>query len=181
MKIVTVDEMRALETRAAQEYGLTSQILMENAGRSAAEILARYIAEKDNARPLDELAFLVLVGPGNNGGDGMVMARYLEQWGGHVSSYRWKEQQLTVHGREIAGEEVPARLEEVMQRCDYVLDALLGTGRSRPLPEGMRTLLGRVRAERERRAALRIIAVDLPTGMDADSGAVDSGTIAADI
>ncbi len=182
MHIVSVDEMRALETRAAEEYGLTSPILMENAGRSAAEILARYIAEKDSQkRSIDLLDFLVLVGPGNNGGDGMVMARYLEQWGGHVSSYRWKEQQLTVHGREIAGEEVPARLEEVMQRCDYVLDALLGTGRSRPLPEGMRTLLGRVRAERERRAALRIIAVDLPTGMDADSGAVDPGTIAADI
>ncbi len=182
MHIISVDEMRALETRAAEEYGLTSPILMENAGRSAAEILARYIAEKDSQkRSIDSLEFFVLVGPGNNGGDGMVMARYLEQWGGHVSNYRWKEQQLTVHGREIAVEEVPARLEEMMQRCDYVLDALLGTGRSRPLPESMRALLGRVRAERERRAALRIIAVDLPTGMDADSGAVDPGTIAADI
>src|SRR5438552_17833567 len=111
MKIVTVDEMRALETRAAQEYGLTSQILMENAGRSAAEILARYIAEKDSARSFDELEFLVLVGPGNNGGDGMVMARYLEQWGGHISAYDWKEQRLTVHGRGPAAEEGVAKLE----------------------------------------------------------------------
>src|SRR5450759_4601624 len=182
MHIVSVDEMRALETRAAEEYGLTSPILMENAGRSAAEILARYIAEKDSQkRSIDSLEFFVLVGPGNNGGDGMVMARYLEQWGGHVSNYRWKEQQLTVHGREIAVEEVPARLEEMMQRCDYVLDALLGTGRSRPLPESMRALLGRVRQEREKRAALQIIAIDLPTGMNADTGEVDPGTIAADV
>src|SRR6266550_4082399 len=92
MKIVTVDEMRTLEKRAAEEYGLTSAILMENAGRSAAEILARYIAEKDSQkRSLEALEFLVLVGPGNNGGDGMVMARYLERWGGHISIYRWKE------------------------------------------------------------------------------------------
>src|SRR2546421_12366647 len=101
MKIVTVDEMRTLETRAAQEYGLTSQILMENAGRSAAEILVRYIAEKDNARPLDELAFLVLVGPGNNGGGGMGMARSLGQWGGHIRGDYWGEQPLTGRGREV--------------------------------------------------------------------------------
>ncbi|HEY6405975.1 MAG TPA: NAD(P)H-hydrate dehydratase [Ktedonobacteraceae bacterium] len=182
MHIVSVDEMRALETRAAEEYGLTSPILMENAGKSGAEILARYIAEKGSQkRPIDTLEFLVLVGPGNNGGDGLVMARYLEQWGGHVTSYRWKEQQLSVQGREIPTEEVPARLEEIMQQCDYVLDALLGTGRSRPLPENMRTLLERVRLEREKRKALRIIAVDLPSGMNADTGTVDPGTIAADI
>src|SRR6266567_2110832 len=181
MKIVTVDEMRALETRAAQEYGLTSQILMENAGRSAAEILARYIAEKDNARPLDELAFLVLVGPGNNGGDGMVMARYLEQWGGHISAYHWKEQHLTVRGREIAAEDAAATLEEALHQCDYVLDALLGTGHSRPLPDSMRSLLGRVNQEREKRDTLRIAAVDLPTGLNPDTGEVDPGTIKADI
>src|SRR5712692_10874692 len=123
MHIVTVDEMRELEARAARDYGLTSPILMENAGRSAAEILAHTIAP----HALDEQEFLVLVGPGNNGGDGLVMARYLEQWGGHVSIYRWKEQQLVVHGREIAAEETPLKLEEVIQRSHYVLDALLGT------------------------------------------------------
>src|SRR2546429_2956004 len=180
MKIVTVDEMRALETRAAQEYGLTSQILMENAGRSAAEILARYIAEKDSARSFDELEFLVLVGPGNNGGDGMVMARYLEQWGGHISAYHWKEQHLTVRGREIAAEDAAAALEEALHQCDYVLDALLGTGHSRPLPDRMRSLLGRVNQEREKRDTLRIAAVDRPTGLNPDTGEVDRGTRKAD-
>ncbi len=177
MHIVTVDEMRELEARAAQEYGLTSPILMENAGRSAAEILAHIIAP----HALDAQEILVLVGPGNNGGDGLVMARYLEQWGGHVSTYRWKEQQLVVHGREIAAEETPLKLEEVIQRSHYVLDALLGTGRSRPLPDSMRALLERVREEREKRETLRIIAIDLPTGMNADSGEVDPGTIRSDV
>jgi ADP-dependent NAD(P)H-hydrate dehydratase / NAD(P)H-hydrate epimerase len=182
MHIVSVDEMRSLETRAAEEYGLTSPMLMENAGKSAAEILARYIAEKESQhRFIDALEFFVLVGPGNNGGDGMVMARYLEHWGGHISSYRWKEQQLTIHGEQVASKDVLTRLEEVFKRSDYILDALLGTGRSRPLPDSMRSLLGRVRQEREQRDELRIIAVDLPTGMNADSGEVDPGTIAADI
>src|SRR2546429_8841982 len=99
MKIVTVDEMRTLETRAAQEYGLTSQILMENAGRSAAEILVRYIAEKDNARPLDELAFLVLVGPGNNGGGGKAVGRAPAKCGGRTTASRPKEQKYSVTGR----------------------------------------------------------------------------------
>src|SRR2546422_10019580 len=182
MHIVSVDEMRLLETRAAEEYGLTSPILMENAGKSAAEILARYIAEKDSQhRAIDTLEFLVLVGPGNNGGDGMVMARYLAQWGGHICSYHWKEQQLTIHGEPVAAGDVPTRLEEVVKRCDYVLDALLGTGRSRPLPDSMRSLLGRIGQEREQRQGLRIVAIDLPTGMNADTSEVDPGTIHSDI
>src|SRR5579859_7078485 len=179
--IVTVDEMRELEARAAREYGLTSPILMENAGRSAAEILARQIVPKDRPeRSLSELTFLVLVGPGNNGGDGLVMARYLAQGGAQISSYAWKEHSLTMRERHIPGDETTEELERAITHADYILDALLGTGRSRPLPDSMRTLLGRVQQERQKRKTLRVIAIDLPTGMNADSGEVDPGTIHAD-
>jgi NAD(P)H-hydrate repair Nnr-like enzyme with NAD(P)H-hydrate epimerase domain len=68
MHIVTVAEMRELEARAEREYELTSSILMENAGRSAAEILAQHIRHQ---RAVTDLEFLILVGPGNNGGDGL--------------------------------------------------------------------------------------------------------------
>jgi ADP-dependent NAD(P)H-hydrate dehydratase / NAD(P)H-hydrate epimerase len=178
MHIVTVAEMRELETRADHEYGLTSHILMENAGKSAAEILAEHIRHQ---RAVTDLEFLVLVGPGNNGGDGLVMARYLEKWGGLISLYHWKEQRLTIYGKDVPEKDTHEKLEEVIQRARYVLDALLGTGVSRPLPESMRSLLGRVRQEREKRDTLRVIAVDLPTGMNADTGEVDPGTIPADI
>src|SRR6266516_7037321 len=178
MHIVTVAEMRELESRADREYGLTSSILMENAGRSAAEILAQHIRHQ---RAVTDLAFLILIGPGNNGGDGLVMGRYLEKWGGLVSLYRWKEQRLTIHGSDVPEEETAAKLEETIQEARYVLDALLGTGVSRPLPDSMRSLLGRVRQEREKRDSLRVVAVDLPTGMNADTGEVDPGTILADI
>jgi ADP-dependent NAD(P)H-hydrate dehydratase / NAD(P)H-hydrate epimerase len=178
MHIVTVAEMRELEVRADREYGLTSTILMENAGKSAAEILAEHIQA---TRGVADLEFLILVGPGNNGGDGLVMGRYLEKWGGFVSLYHWKEQRLTIHGQDVPEAETAAKLVESIQRARYVLDALLGTGRSRPLPDSMRSLLGRVRQEREKRDTLHVVAIDLPTGMNADTGEVDPGTIPADI
>jgi len=178
MHIITVAEMRDLETRAESEYGLTSHILMENAGKSAADILAAHI---NRPRTLTNLEYLILVGPGNNGGDGLVMGRYLEKWGGLVSLYLWNEQRLTIHGKDVPEENTQGKLEEIVQRAGYVLDALLGTGVSRPLPESMRRLLDRVRQEREKRDSLRVVAVDLPTGMNANTGEVDPGTISADI
>src|SRR6266568_4526049 len=178
MYIVSVAEMRELEMRADKEYGLTSPILMEHAGRSAAEILAEQIRQQ---RSLDGLEILVLVGPGNNGGDGLVMARHLQEWGALISLYRWKEQQLIIHGREIPAADTPAELQAIIHRADYILDALLGTGRSRPLPDSVRALLGQVGQEREKRASLCVVAIDLPTGLNADTGEVDPGTIPADI
>src|SRR5690348_11013786 len=131
MHIVTVDEMRDLEARAEREYGLTSHILMENAGKSAADILVEYMSKRHSKSRREVHEMLVLVGPGNNGGDGLVMARHLEQWGAHISTYHWKEELLTVNGREIPQEDTAQELEEIIQRADYVLDALLGTGRDR--------------------------------------------------
>ncbi|GAC1567918.1 MAG: bifunctional ADP-dependent NAD(P)H-hydrate dehydratase/NAD(P)H-hydrate epimerase [Ktedonobacteraceae bacterium] len=178
MHIVTIDEMRELESEADRLYGLSSPILMENAGKSAAEILTQHIRRQGS---INDFEFLILVGPGNNGGDGLVMARYLQKWGGVVNIYRWKEQRLTIAGQDVPEQDTAARLEEVFQRAAYVLDALLGTGRSRPLPASMRSLLDRARQERAQRDTLRIVAVDLPTGLNADTGEVDPGAIPADM
>lgn len=178
MQIVTVEQMRELEARAGRDYGLTPALLMENAGRSAAELLAR---EARKHRAVSGQEFLLLLGPGNNGGDGLVMARHLEQWGGLVSLYRWKEQHLTVHGEEVPAAQTARRLQACIQSASYIIDALLGTGRSRPLPDDMRALLGRVREEREKRTTLRLVAIDLPSGLNADTGEVDPGSLAADL
>ena len=178
MYIVTVDEMRALEKEADQRYGLGSPTLMENAGKSAAEILSRSIRRQ---RAVNEVECLILVGPGNNGGDGLVMGRYLQKWGAQVSFYRWKEQRLTIADEDVPEQETATRLEEVFSRAAFIIDALLGTGRSRPLPDTMRSLLARARDERARRDTARIVAVDLPTGMNADTGEVDPGTIHCDM
>ncbi|MBX5456884.1 MAG: NAD(P)H-hydrate dehydratase [Thermogemmatispora sp.] len=181
MHIVDVARMRELEMRADQEYGLNTSILMENAGRSAAELLASYIRERQR-RSLSECELLFLIGPGNNGGDGQVMARHLEAEGAHITLYRWKERRLMREGREVPAEQVEEELNAVLQRVGYVIDALLGTGRSRPLPEDMRALLARVEQERVRRPGeLLVVAIDLPTGVNADTGEVDPGSIRADL
>ncbi len=181
MHIVDVAHMRELEARADRAYGLTSTILMEHAGQSAAELLADYTL-RHQRRPLAESELLFLIGPGNNGGDGQVMARHLAAQGARISLYFWREQRLLVAGHEIAAQERAAELEHALQRADYVIDALLGTGRSRPLPDDMRALLARVQEERQRRpTTLRVVAIDLPTGVNADSGEVDPGCIPADV
>jgi len=178
MHIVTVAEMRELEAQADHQYGLTSPILMNNAGKSAADIFEHHLAPHHS---MSRLEILFLIGPGNNGGDGMVMAKHLERSGAIVHHYHWKEHKLIANGQEISPADTETGLEALIQSADYIIDALLGTGRSRPLPEDMRRLFARVRREREQRAGLRVVAIDLPTGLNADTGEVDQGTIPADM
>ncbi len=178
MNIVTVEEMREIEGRAEREYGLTSAILMEAAGTSVADLLLQYMQRE---RVVSGLKVLFLLGPGNNGGDGEVVARRLKDLDLQIDLYYWKEQRLLLAGEQIAAEQTAEMLEQSIQQADYILDALLGIGRSRPLPAEMRSLLARVHSERETRPALRLVAVDLPTGMNADTGEVDEGTIPVDL
>lgn len=176
MKVVTVDEMRMIERRAESEYGLTSPILMEHAGLSVAERLRLYLDGDVSNRDV-----FVLAGPGNNGGDGRVMARYLADWGAQVTLYAWKERRLEAGARYIPVGDDLAAVREAISRADVVADALLGTGHSRPLDPTMRQLLALVRYEKRQRPQLTILAVDLPSGLNADTGAVDEGTIPADL
>jgi ADP-dependent NAD(P)H-hydrate dehydratase / NAD(P)H-hydrate epimerase len=178
MHIVTVNEMRELEAQADRQYGLTSPILMKNAGKSAADIFEAQLLPHHS---MNGLEVLFLIGPGNNGGDGLVMAQHLEQAGAFISLYRWKERQLSARGEEVSENQVASELEALIQSSDYIIDALLGTGHSRPLPDDMRSLLARVQQERSKRDDLRIVSIDLPTGLNPDTGDVDPGTMHADI
>ena len=176
MKIVTVAEMVAIERRAEQEYGLSSPILMEHAGRSVAEaIQARLEGEVGGVH------VVVLAGPGNNGGDGRVAARYLAGWGAHVTIYDWKRGQIELDGQTTPVGDDLAGLRAALTQADTVLDALLGTGHARPLAATMADALALVAAERARRPDLYVVAVDLPSGLNADTGAVDPGTLPADL
>ncbi len=186
MKVATTEQMRQIE-KEADAQGLTYATMMENAGRSVAqEIQSRWGAEGRSV--------LVLVGPGNNGGDGLVAARHLQEAGAEVQLYLWK--------REIEGDEnfrltqerdlpyVQAdqdtklrKLAESLSRADIVVDALLGTGVSRPLGGLLSDILS-VLQQARRRGSNRIpslVAVDVPTGVDCDSGAVDAATVPADL
>jgi NAD(P)H-hydrate epimerase len=178
MKIVTVEQMRELEARAERELGMSSRVLMQQAGRSAADLFCRWAGD------LTDKNVVLLIGPGNNGGDGLVLAQHLKSWGARITLYLWKPGRIVLGGQ--GGLSVPVRedlkhLQVALASADYVLDALLGTGRSRPLDPTMRAVLALVREERARRPSLRVVALDLPTGVNADTGEADSGAIAADL
>jgi hydroxyethylthiazole kinase-like uncharacterized protein yjeF len=176
MLVVTVEQMRAIERRAESEYGLTSLVLMEHAGRGVAELLRDALGGE-----VAGCRVLVLVGPGNNGGDGRVMGRSLAEWGADVTLYAWKERRLEAGNRLIPVGDDLAAVRDAIARADVVADALLGTGNARPLEASMRRLLALVREEKERRPTLCVLAVDLPTGLNADTGAVDAGAIPCDL
>lgn len=178
MNIVSIDQMRDLEARADRDLGLSSPVLMENAGRSAADLFRGW------AGTIEGKNAVLLIGPGNNGGDGLVIARHLKNWGARVTLYLWKEQQIVLGG--VGGLSIPVRddlkhLRVALASADFVFDAILGTGRSRSLDPTMREALAQVRDERQKRADLRVVAVDLPTGVNADTGEADEGAIAADL
>ncbi len=178
MYIVTVDEMRELEAQAERQYGLAAQLLMRNAGKSAADIFEAHLLPHHS---MNGLEVLFLIGPGNNGGDGLVMAQYLERAGAFVSLYRWKERRLTVRGKEVNEGQTANELEALIQSSDYIIDALLGIGHARPLSDDMRSLLTRVQQVRTKRSDLRVVALDLPTGLNPATGDVDPGTLHTDI
>ena len=176
MKVVTVAEMVAVEQQAERDYGLTSPTLMEEAGRSVAEaVRARLDGE------VGGLKAVVLAGPGNNGGDGRVAARYLGEAGAHITIYDWKQARLEVDGQTTPVGENLGELAAALEAADVVLDALLGTGHARPLAPTMAAACALVTRERQRRPDLYVVAVDLPSGLNADTGAVDPGTLAADL
>jgi len=173
MKLVTAAEMRELDRQAIEEVGIPSLVLMENAGRTTYQILRREFPGL--AGPV-----AVLAGRGNNGGEGCVVARYLAQDGVPVAVF------LTASRDQVKGDarvnlEIAARLGvEIVEvkeekdlnplahrlaRAALIVDALLGTG----LNSEVRGLLRQV-IEEINRLRPPVLAVDIPSGLCADTG-----------
>lgn len=212
IKIFTVAEMVAAE-KAADAAGHSYARMMETAGRRAAEaVLQRYAVE--------ERQVLILVGPGNNGGDGLVAGRYLAEAGATVAFYLQKprDPQTDVNfarvdemGLEVLLAEYDQRYRVLRHRLritDFVIDALLGTGASRPITGSLAGLMEQIaagmaeiatpsahppslisvaeppRLPEDADARLTrpvVIAVDCPSGLNCDTGALDPLAISADM
>ncbi|GAB4324632.1 MAG: bifunctional ADP-dependent NAD(P)H-hydrate dehydratase/NAD(P)H-hydrate epimerase [Dehalococcoidia bacterium] len=186
MKLVTVDEMRALE-RAAIEAGTSEAQLMEEAGLAVAQEAWMLLGTLEGRR------ILVLAGPGNNGGDGLVAARHLHDWGADIVVYAPAGRPRDANLEELEHRGIPvasgerdaerAGVRDLISASDLVVDALLGIGRARPLEPG-NPLTEALEALAEARRGVtppKVVAVDLPTGLDADTGAVDPHTVTPDI
>ena len=183
MKIVTAEQMRRIEEECAQT-GIPPDILMENAGKAFAEEVKRMTG-------IDRQHFLCLIGPGNNGGDSLVAARYLHEWGAAVSVYLCASRPASDKNYELVtrrgitcidGTENRdlVRFDELLASATVIIDALFGTGKVRPLKGVCQMALDKVAEAKTRNPALRIIALDLPSGLDADTGTIDPHTPYAD-
>ena len=184
MKIVTAEQMRQID-RECVRLGTPVGLLMENAGRAVAEETREYLGN------LKKQHVLCLIGAGNNGGDGLVAARYLHERGAKVSVYLCSSRpaddanlQLVREGGisciEAAADKNLKKLDGLLASATCVIDALLGTGKIRPLEGVFQKTLEKVNAAKKANHFI-IIAVDLPSGMDADTGAIDPACPAADV
>jgi len=184
VRVLTTSQMRELEESCAQA-GLTTEVLMENAGKAVAEEVGQILGD------IEQRQILFLIGPGNNGGDGLVAARHLHDRGVKVIIYLYGERPTRdlvlkpIRERRITRvkavqDEEMERLGEFLASSDAVIDALFGTGTARPFGGLLVMLLGKVRRAKKKRAGLRIIALDLPSGLNADTGEVDPACLYAD-
>jgi NAD(P)H-hydrate epimerase len=183
MKILTAAQVREIDQECTR-LGTSVSVLMENAGQAVAEETRRILKEIGNQN------FVCLVGPGNNGGDGLVAARYLHDWGGNVLIYLATPRppddlnlrlakDRGIPCLEAADDSNFQKIDEALASATCVIDALLGTGKLRPFSDVLQHVLVRTADEKSKRDVF-IIAVDLPSGLDADTGAVDPACLYAD-
>jgi hydroxyethylthiazole kinase-like uncharacterized protein yjeF len=184
LKILTASQMHQLEKACAQ-IGLTTDVLMENAGKAVAEEVKRILGN------IDQRHILFLIGPGNNGGDGLVAARHLHDWGARVNVYllgrrpandpKLKQvQERGISCVDAAQDEGLNWLDGFLASADAIVDAVFGTGPTRRFGGLIMMVLERVNRARKKHPRWRVIAVDLPSGLNADSGAIDPATLYAD-
>jgi ADP-dependent NAD(P)H-hydrate dehydratase / NAD(P)H-hydrate epimerase len=182
MKLVSVAEMRAIE-READEKGYSYEQMMEAAGKGVGKIVhAVFGGEKDRSA-------VGLVGSGNNGGDTLVALTELSQSGWQVHAYlarpRPKKDPLVQRVLDAGGEILLAEddldfklLDAWLRSGTVILDGVLGTGIELPLKPELARLLGHVT---KFPSLPHVVAVDIPSGVDADLGEAADETIPADL
>jgi hydroxyethylthiazole kinase-like uncharacterized protein yjeF len=176
-ELLTAAQMKAIEAAAIASGEVTGLELMERAGRGVVEA----IFEEWPELKATSHRGIVLCGPGNNGGDGFVVARLLREWGWEVEVFLYGDPErlppdARVNHERWLGVGRVRPLEKLdwhdLKGADLALDALFGIGLSRPVPPGVWGAL--VMAQESR---IRLVAVDILSGICADSGRVisDSG------
>ncbi len=185
INVVTVAQMQALES-ASEQAGVSTDTLMENAGLACAV----HIRERMNGAAGRRV--LLLIGPGNNGADGLVIARHLRRWGADVQCYVVRgrpnddpkmDSALAYGVSVLDAADDPDRksLESLLAGADLVVDAILGAGRYRPLTGIVQEVAALVNHHRSQEARQTVVSVDLPTGVNPDTSDADMGSIAADL
>ncbi len=185
MRIVTTEEMKSIETVTRDEYHFDERLIIENAGVRGAEVIAEVLAENN----IDE-EIIFLIGKGNNGSDGIAMARHLVNNGFRCRAFVFFSEQ-ECHPELLTQIEMAHRfgvklnyIEKVNQVSSYfdqmgsgvIVDALFGTGVQLPLSDFMYEVI-----EVVNESAMLIFSVDIPSGVAGNSGSIKGNAIFADI
>ena len=185
MRLVKASEIQEMDRLTIEEFGIPGVVLMENAARGAARVFFSHFVPPLNSR------VLILCGRGNNGGDGYVMARYLSSAGLKVTVLVFAEfgkiagdalvnlqiarrMGLPVH--EIPSEEQWKKQRHLLIDCDFIIDGLLGTG----LDSMVRGFYAQV-IEEVNKANKPVTAIDIPSGLNADTGKAMGVAVQADL
>ncbi|HEX9859693.1 MAG TPA: NAD(P)H-hydrate dehydratase [Nitrospirota bacterium] len=181
MKLATASEMRELDRQAMEEYGIPGVVLMENAGRAVAgEMLHAWGSVTGKKYP-------VFCGKGNNGGDGLVIARHLHNRGAIVTIWLFSDEMKGDAGinLEIARNmgldirTISSGLNDetgAVRHADCVIDAIFGTGLASDVDKPFSNVIEMINAN-----ARRVLAVDIPSGVDSDRGHIMGAAVNADM
>jgi ADP-dependent NAD(P)H-hydrate dehydratase / NAD(P)H-hydrate epimerase len=179
--VVTAAEMRALDRATIEDIGIPALTLMETAGRAVAHVASEMLHERGHVA--------VVCGPGNNGGDGFVAARVLRDSGIDAAVYL-AVSRASIRGDAAAHLAILERAGGLVRMCDtpqllgevsdeiagaaLAIDALFGVGLARPVEGHLADVISLVNH------ANRVLAVDIPSGLAADTGRVLGGCVRAD-
>ncbi|MEN2984044.1 MAG: NAD(P)H-hydrate dehydratase [Dictyoglomaceae bacterium] len=178
MRIISIEETRELERRIIEEFNIPSLLLMENAG------VFTYYFIRDRFKNIKNLRIAILCGPGNNGGDALVIARYLYINGNSpvILTYAWEKGisslcQIQYEILKNSGLRFLSLIENwnLAKDAEVIIDGLFGIGLKKPLDENLQKIIRELNNLNK-----PIISIDVPTGIDADSGDVLGEAIKAD-
>ena len=191
MLILSRDQVRRIDQVAIERYGIPGVVLMENAGRNASAVILEDLRERLITPEKARVA--ILCGGGNNGGDGYVIARHLHNNGCAVTLYTAVDP-AKLTGDAAINHAIAAKMNLPLRRmttqaeftasanelehADVLVDALLGTGfRGEVRPE-LAAIIAHCNTLHA--SGHRVVAIDVPSGLDCDSGAPSNATIVAD-
>jgi len=176
MKVATAQEMRSIDAQTIEMVGIPGIVLMENAGQAVTKIVKEILD--------DGKRVAIFVGRGNNGGDGLVVARYLALSGFNVTIYLLSEaerfrgdaktnlqiaQNLQLKIKLLLSQEQLSAYRDEIQLCGVIVDSIFGTGLKGAVRGFAAELIAFINS-----TGKPIVAVDLPSGLDADTGRAES-------
>ncbi len=183
MKIAFAKQMREIDKRSIEEFGISELVLMENAGRKVAEAVCKVL------KTISKKSVCILAGSGNNGGDALVTARYLSNAGARIKiflignkNHRTESLNVQMKTLRAMGVEIQVlesdraweRLQVTLRFSDAIVDGILGTGFTGQLRPSVLRLVRLVNSTNK-----PVISIDIPTGVEADSGQVGEAAVKA--